>query len=44
MDAFFQVLLKAMAVICAVGACVGTIAFLVLCDWLKHREHAREEK
>lgn len=37
-EAILQAFLKAIAVFCAVGACAGTVAFIVLCDYLMHKE------
>lgn len=37
-EAILQTLLKTIAVFCAVGACAGTVAFIVLCDYLMHKE------
>ena len=44
METLIQVLLKGVAVVCAVGACAGTVAFIVLCDYLMHKETMRAEK
>lgn len=35
-DAIAQALLSAVAVFCGVGACAGTIVFIVLCGYLSH--------
>lgn len=44
METLIQALLKAVAVVCGVGACAGTVAFIVLCDYLMHKETMRTEK
>lgn len=47
MEMICQALLKAVAILCAVGVCGGTVAFIVLCDYLTHKEaekDAQEEK
>lgn len=43
-EAILQALLKAISVFCAVGACAGTVAFIVLCDYLMHKEEKKKMK